>query len=202
MSNSVNRIFDDEPPVRKTGSKNDPTKLPLQIFALLICFGVPALVTALAPVSWVKFERHGDKVSAQAKVCLFFIIPYKTISVDPVVGFARDSKAGSVSVERRSGRPDKKVQSETQGFLVIRGENQEAQVQVTPHDLDSVLERSNAFLKNPQATELKMFVVANWKFSVFAGGLATLLPVFLLGCFAVVLGQGLFRRLGFPKTKR
>ena len=93
------------------------------------------------------------------------------------------------------------MESERQGFLVIHGESQEAQVPVTPFDLDSVLEQSNAFLKNPQATELSMFVVANWKFSVFCGGLATLLPLFLLGCFAFVLGRGALRRLGIGKGR-
>jgi hypothetical protein len=198
VSNSVNRIFEDEPPVRRTGSKNDPTKLPLQIFALLICFGIPALVTGLAPVSWVKLERHGDRVSAQARVCLYFFIPYKTYTIDPVVGVGRDFKGGSTRVERRNGR-NEKIQSEDQGFLVIKGENQEAPVPVTPFNLDSVLERSNAFLKNPQATDLKMFVVANWKFSVFCGGLAMLLPLILIGCFVYALGQGVMRRLGIGK---
>jgi hypothetical protein len=198
VSNSVNRIFDDEPPVRKTGSRKDPVNVVLQLFALLVCFGIPALVTALCPVAWVKFERHGERVSAQAKICLYFIIPYKTVTIDPVTGVGRDFKAGSVTVERRSGRTEKR-NSEDEGFLVIRGEGQEAQVPVTPYNLDSVIERSNAFLTNPQATELKMFVVANWKFSVFCGGLAMLLPLLLVGCFAFALGQGAMRRLGMRK---
>jgi hypothetical protein len=200
VSNSVSPIFDDEPPVRKTGSKNDPTKLPLQIFALLVCFGIPALVTALAPVAWVKFERQGERVSAQAKVCLYFIIPYKTATIDPVVDVGRDFKGGSTRVERRNGR-NEKITSEDQGFLVIRGESEEFPVPVTPHNLDSVLERSNAFLKDSQATELKMFVVANWKFSVFCGGLAMLLPLLLVSCFAYALGQGVLRRLGIAKKR-
>jgi hypothetical protein len=200
VSNSASPIFDNDPPVRKTGSRKDPLNVFLQFFALLVCFGIPALVTAFAPVAWVKFERHGERVSAQAKICLYFIIPFKTVTIDPVVGVGRDFKGGSTRVERRNGR-NEKITSEDQGFLVIRGESQEAPVPVTPFNLDSVLERSNAFLKDPQATELKMFVVANWKFSVLCGGLAMVLPLLLVGCFAYALGQGVMRRLGGGKKR-
>ncbi|RBP42673.1 hypothetical protein DES53_106382 [Roseimicrobium gellanilyticum] len=191
MSNSVSPIFNDDPPVRRTGAKNDPLNLFLQFFALLVCFGVPALVTALCPVAWVKFERQGERVSAKASVCLYFFIPFKTYTIDPVVSVGRDFKGGSTRVERRSGR-NEKITSEDQGFLVIKGESQEAPVPVTPFNLDSVLEKSNTFLKDSQATELKMFVVANWKFSVFCGGLAMLLPLLLVGCIVYALGQKLF----------
>lgn len=162
----------------------------LQVFALLVCFGVPALVTAMAPVAWVKFERHGERVSAQAKVCLYFVIPFKTFTIEPVTEVGRDFKGGSTRTERRNGRVEKH-ESEDQGFLVIKGasEGQEAVVPVTPFNLDSVLERSKTFLADPQATQLKMFVVANWKFSVLCGGLAMLMPLLLVGCFVYALGQ-------------
>lgn len=191
MSSSVSPIFDDPPAVRKTGGKKDPLNLFLQCFALLVCLGIPALVTALAPVSWVTFERHGERVTAKARTCLYFVIPFKSATIDPVVSVGRDFKGGSTRTERRNGR-NEKIQSEDQGFLVIRGENQEFAVPVTPFNLDSVLERSNAFLKDPKATELSMFVVANWKFSVFCGGLAMLLPLLLLGCIVYALGQKVF----------
>ncbi|QIF00063.1 hypothetical protein [Roseimicrobium sp. ORNL1] len=192
MSRSVSPIFDDAPQVGNTGGKKlDPLNLFLQFFALLVCLGIPALVTALAPVSWVRFERHGERVTAHARTCLYFVIPFKTATIDPVVGVGRDFKGGSTRTERRNGR-NEKVTSEDQGFLVIKGENQEFAVPVTPFNLDSVLERSNAFLKDPKATELSMFVVANWKFSVFCGGLAMLLPLILLGCTVYALGQKVF----------
>lgn len=191
MSRSVSPIFDDAPTVRKTGGKKDPLNLFLQFFALLVCLGIPALVTALAPVSWVRFERQGERVTAKARTCLYFVIPFKTATIDPVVGVGRDFKGGSTRTERRNGR-NEKIRSEDQGFLVIKGENQEFAVPVTPFNLDSVLERSNAFLKDPKATGLSMFVVANWKFSVLCGGLAMLLPLILLGCTVYALGQKVF----------
>ena len=50
--------------------------------------------------------------------------------------------------------------------------------------------KCEAFLKDPQATELKLFVVANWKFGVIAGGPATLFSVVYV--FGVVCATGMF----------
>lgn len=169
-------------------------------FAWFFCIGFPAIVTAIAPVSWIKYERHGDHVTATAKTCLLFVIPYKTVTVDPVTGFGDRTKSGSVSVYRRSnGRHDDHVKAEDEGFLVIQGPNQKAEVSVTPHDLESVQEKSDAFLNDPQATVLKLFVVANWKFSVIGGGLASSLLVLYLGGCVFAIGQWLLRLLGFGK---
>ena len=147
-----------------------------QLLGLLVFVGLPAFVTGIAPVSWVTFERHDDQVTATAKTCLFFFIPYKTVTVNPVTGVGDRFAAGTVTHERREGR-DHDAKSEDEGFLVIHGNKQAAQVPVTPFNLKSVLEKSEAFLRDPQGTELRLFVVANWKFSVIVGGLISLLTV-------------------------
>ncbi len=172
-----------------------------QSIAFVFCVLFPGGVTAVAPVSWVKFQRSGDRVTARAQVCVFFVIPYKTIVVDPVEGISDRFKGGTESRERRSGSSDRVTKSEDQGFLVIHGENQVAEVSVTPYNLKSVIERSEAFLKDPQATELKLFVVANWKFGVIMGGLTslmTVLYVFGVGCwFFMTIYKGLRGTLRF-----
>lgn len=147
-----------------------------QLLALAVFVGFPALATAIAPVSWIQFERRDGRVSATARTCLLFVVPYKTVTIDPVTGLGDHVITGSVHRERRPGR-DKLTKAEDEGFLVIRGTDQTAEVQVTPADLNSVIERSQAFLDDPQAGELKLFVVANWKFSILMGGLVSLLTV-------------------------
>lgn len=148
-----------------------------QLFVAFFCVAFPGFLTAVAPVSWVKFQRSGDRVTARAQVCMLFIVPYKTLTVDPVIGIGDRFVGGTESRQRRSGRSDRVTKSEDQGFLVIQGEDQVAEVPVTPFNLKSVIERSEAFLKDSQSTELKMFVVANWKFSVLFGGLMSLFTV-------------------------
>jgi hypothetical protein len=169
--------------------------------AWFFCIGFPAIVTAIAPVSWLKYERHGDRVTAQAKTCLLFVVPYKTVTVDPVIGFGNRTKNGSVKVYRRqsTGRYDDRVKTEDQGFLSIQGPDQTAEVSITPVDLPSVVEKSNAFLKDPQATELRQFVVANWKFSVFGGAFVSSLLVLYLGGCLFALGRWLLRLVGMGR---
>lgn len=147
-----------------------------QLLALGVCVGVPALVTAIAPVSWVTLERQEGRVTAVAQTCLLFVVPYKTRTVDPVTGFGDRFVAGTVTRERRPG-PDRETKSEDEGFLVIQGPGQSAEVPVSPVSLGGVLDRANGFLEDPQAAELRLFVVANWKFSVIGGGLISLLTV-------------------------
>lgn len=161
-----------------------------QLLALAIFVGFPALVTAIAPVSWIKFERQDGQVSVTARTCLLFFVPYKTVHLDPVTGIGDRFVAGTTTRERRTGR-DRVTKSEDEGFLVIHSSDQSAEISVTPFNIKSVTERAQGFLDDPQATELKMFVVANWKFSVIAGGLISLLTVL----YVVILVGGLVGKL-------
>src|SRR5262245_51468578 len=104
------------------------------LFALLVFVGFPALVTAIAPVSWVAFERHDGRVSANTRTCLLFVVPYKARTIDPVIGIGDRFIGGTVTRERRTGR-DVSTKSEDEGFLIIRGNDQVAEVPVTPFNL-------------------------------------------------------------------
>ena len=173
-------------------------KVLTQIFVLVVCIGVPALVTAIAPVSWLKFERNGQQVVAQAKTCLLFIIPYKTRMVESVTAIDSRIKTGSVTRHRRSG-PDKYTKSEDEGFLIIKGANQTAEVSVDPNDLESVTEKVNDFLQDKEEQELKLFVADHWTFSVIVGGIASLLTILYIGglCYGSI--RGILRLLGLVR---
>ena len=147
-----------------------------QVLAILIFVGIPALVTAIAPVSWIKFERQNGQVTATAKTCLLFFVPYKTATVSPVIGIGDRVHAGQVNRHRRPG-PDRQVKAEDEGFLAIHGNDTSAEVQVSPASLKAVVDQVDTFLKNDQAPELRLFVVTNWKFSIIGGGLISLLTV-------------------------
>jgi len=162
-------------------------KVVSHIIGLLFCVGLPVLVTAIAPVTWLRLERQGDQVSARAEVCCLFFIPYKTRVIESVTELGQRSQSGSYTQHRRSG-PDRYTRSEDQGFLILRGPTQEIEAEVTPHDIDAVEEKVEAFLKDPNAGGLKLFLVANWKFSVIAGGLVSMLTLLYVGgaVFALV----------------
>lgn len=163
-------------PDRKPAKESLTSKIVTQLVAVLFFVGVPVMITAIAPVSWIKFQREGDHIIAQAKTCLLFIIPFKVQTVDPVTSFSRRTIAGSITIERKKGT-DERHTSDSEGILIIQGPQQTVEVSVTPANLDDVLQKSNAFLKDAQGTELKIFAPANWKFSVIFGGLASCLTV-------------------------
>lgn len=183
-------------PSASSGKKSFAGAALRHLFGLLICFGLPALVTAIAPVSWLTFQRSGDQVVAQAKTCLLFIVPFRTATVSPVASVGDRTVTGPTTYERRPGQRDRERTPETEGFLAIHGPNQTAEVQVTPANLQAVEGKVNAFLQNPNASELKLFVVANWKFSVVAGGLVSLLAVFYLLGLLVAIFRQVLRLLG------
>lgn len=186
---------------KTTADSNKPTFLQWaipQLIAFVVCVGAPGFLTAMVPVSWLKFERKGDRVTAQAKVCVFFIIPYRTEHVAPVVAVSDREKSGSVTRHRRTGT-DRYTQAEDQGYLTIEGPDHSAEVLVSPHDLKSVMEKVTAFLKDSQPKELKLYVVANWKFGVIAGGLLSLLTVIWVIGVSISLVLMVLRPLGLAK---
>ncbi|CAN5830880.1 hypothetical protein BH11VER1_BH11VER1_04510 [soil metagenome] len=172
-----------------------------QTLALLIFIGILVMATAIAPVSWITFERIDGRVTARTQACVFFIIPYRTVQVDPVTRIDTRSRTGSTTLVRRSGHVDRTQKADDLGFLQIEGPTQTSEVPVTPFSLDSVQKKAEAFLADPQARELKLFVVANWKFSLIFSGLATVLFVIYLGCCLYVLGQWLLKLVGLGKTR-
>jgi hypothetical protein len=177
-----------------------------QIVALVFFVGFPAVVTWGVPVSWVRFERHDGQVSATAKTCLFYFIPYRTTTIEPVTGLGDRFVAGAVGRDRRSGSRGGKTKAEDQGFLVIKGNDQSVEVPVTPFNLDSVEDRCEAFLEDSDAAELNLFVVANWKFSIIVGGFLSMLAVLYFGTIAFGLILKLVHSfqwaLGIPADRR
>lgn len=173
-----------------------------QLLAVVVFVGLPGLLTAVAPVAYITLQREGTHVTARAQTCLLFIIPYKTASVDPVTHLRTRTAAGSITWERRRGTTDHYHQADTQGILAIEGPGQTAEVWVSPHDLGTVLGKAEAFLADPQATELKLFVVSNWKFGVIAGGLISLLTLLYAVGVAAAIGQALLRLLGLGRKAR
>lgn len=162
--------------------------------AFFFCVVFPGLVTAIAPVSWISFERQSDKVIAKAKICTLFFIPYQNKRIDPVVGVGDQFIAGKMG--RRTGNRDA-VRSEDEAYLVIHGEgDQFAKVPVSPVNIKSVTQKAETFLKDSGSTKLNLFVVANWKFSIFAGGLISLLTVLYVVGVTLSILQGLWRLVG------
>lgn len=187
----------------RTGKKSFGSIVISHILVIFFCVGFPAMVTGIAPVSWIKFERRNGQVSASARICLFFVVPYRTRYVSPVIDVGERFVAGTVTREERDRRTVR-TKSENQDYLMIRGNGQTAEVPVSPVSIKSVVRKAESFLKDEGATDLKLFVVANWKFSIIAGGLVSLLTVLYVFALIYQISLGFIRifkgHMGFRST--
>lgn len=83
----------------------------------LCCVGLPAFVTAVAPVTYLSFQRHENTVTATARICFFFVVPYATKSQTNVANVGTRHHAGTY--ERKPGETHH-VKSEDESFLVVQ----------------------------------------------------------------------------------
>lgn len=169
-----------------------------QFIAFLICVGFPGLWTLASPVSWVKLERQGESVSGSAKVCLFLVIPYRSLSVSGVREVETRASIPNTSntTPRKGSRPD------DQRYLVLRGDgDQVMEFPVADSSIQSVSEQTRTFVQDSTAPELKYVVVSNWPMSIFVGGGLCLLTLLYVLNAIVLLIQAVQRRCGVPPEK-
>lgn len=163
---------------------------------------MPAVVTAIAPVSYMRFEKQGDDVSFTANQCLLFCIPYKVHSIPKVKSVGNKVIAArSKTAEERRRTNSGRATIEGEASLIVTGEDdQSTAVPVSPVSIKSVTERAEAFLDSPNEKPLSMFVVANWKFSLIFGGLVSLFTVMYVVGIVVTIFMGLYRLAGFSRA--
>jgi hypothetical protein len=150
--------------------------------AIVFCVGFPAFVTWIAPVTWTTFTRHDGKVEMKAKVCMFFVLPFRRHELAEVTSIGQQTIAGTTSKFNGGTTEDQRrdVTSESEGFLLVQGHDQQVRIAISLSDLDDVRRKVRDFLDNPTAPNLKLFTVANWKVSVIAGGVTSLFTVLYL----------------------
>ena len=170
-----------------------------QLLGFAICVGFPALVSLFAPVSWVTLERTGESVSARARVCVLFVIPFRNLAVTNVTSVETrtyQAPASSKGTNRSTTQPD------PEGFLVIHGDGeQKIEVPTSTASVESVHDKVNAFLEDSQATKLKLFVVAHWIIGVVTVGFLSLMTLVYLFDRAVLLIRVVQRMCGVQEEK-
>lgn len=155
-----------------------------QVLGFFCCVGLPAFISAIAPVSVVHFERRdAERVSAELTTRVFYAFPYRRVKVEEVRSVGDRFHAGEV-IRNRDGSGRREQRAESESFLVVHGREGAAEVPVSPVNIRSVVERAQAFLTQPAQPELRLIVVANWKFGVFLPILLSpLLILYLAGIF-------------------
>jgi hypothetical protein len=155
-----------------------------QVLGFVCCVILPVFVSAIAPVSVVHFERRNDLIRAELTTRVFYAFPYRRVTVEEVRSVDDRFHAGEVIRDRdRSGRRDQRAEDES--ILVVHGRDGAAEVQVSPVNIRGVIEKAQAFLAQPAEKDLRLTVVANWKFGVVLPILLS--PLLILYVAGVVL---------------
>ena len=177
----------------KTGrEKSDPKpKYGLFEFVLggLFCVGVPALMTAMAPVSWLELRREGQQVNATVQTCIFFVIPYRTKELTDVRSVDSTVRVG----QRVRDNNHKEHTPESEGMLTLQSGNAESKlsISVSPASIDAVKRQVSSLIEDKQQTKTTLFTVANWKFGlIFAIPVCLLTVLYVVG-WSIWLGQTL-----------
>ena len=161
--------------------------------AILLCFGLPALATALAPVGRITLVRNGEAVTATTRTCLLFIVPFRTDRLQSVTKVDTRIKTGAMTSRTQGGRREY-LKADDTGYLQLSGPDGSAEISVTPHNLYTVRDEVRQFLNGSGPERYSRFVVANWTFSIVFGGIVCLLPIVYGACFAVATVQWLGRQ--------
>jgi hypothetical protein len=164
------------------------------IIVFLICFVFPGLVTAMAPASWITFDRTEKGVHSKTYTCAFFVVPFKIQQIDQVVGISHRERSGTTEKQRKFGRTTgKTVEVQGEGFLQIKGaDGQFIEVSVSPASLESVVTRSNEFLNSTNQASTTIFTIANWKFGGLMGGTLTMLTLLFVVGYTLQLLKWIF----------
>lgn len=187
---------------KKSGKRQQP-KYGLFEFLIggLFSVGLPALMTAIAPVSWLEFNRVEERVTAKAQTCLLFVIPYRTQELTDVKEVTTTFKLGDMQHRRRGD--NNQGRAESQGSVALHGPKQgEADgeiitVSVSPASTALVETKIKGFLADPQQKSLSVFTVANWKVGVIFAIPASLLTVLFVIGWSIWLGQTLAKPFQF-----
>jgi len=162
------------------------------LFGAIFCVGFPAFCTFVAPVSYLHLTRSDTSVTAEARTCLLFFVPFRVQRIEGVCEVDDRFHAGEYAKSDDGSR--RRVKAEDESFLILRSEHDSLELSVSPASIEGRIDRVEAFLNDAAAVELNLLCVSNWKFAVLAGIPMSMLTVlYLWGLFLALI------RLLIPK---
>lgn len=164
--------------------------------AVLFFVLLPAFVTLIAPVSWMRFERTDTGVRVDVRTCVFFVIPYRHEHIETVATVSKHWIAGKE--KRRKHGQRAVVRSMSEGFLDLAGPEAEISVPISSTSAKSVTERVQAFLNDSTRKSLSLVVVGNWIVGVLFGSIFSLLTIL----YIVAVCWGIIARIRTGRVVR
>jgi hypothetical protein len=156
----------------------------------IFCVMFPAFVTLIAPVSTLTLSWDGEQVEASTTRFVYLVVPYATTTLSDVR--SADTALRPAHTEPEPGRSSSTT-VEGEAHLQLSGPQGQLTIPISPINVESAQRSVEAFLAQPNRAGLRLLAVANWKFSVIAGGLLSLLTLlYVVGC-VLALGRWLVR---------
>lgn len=162
------------------------------------CVLLPGFCMLVAPLSVVRLSRAHGEVAAEISKRVWFVIPYRHLHVEGVTGVDSSFHSGTTNY---SYSDHEYTTSESSATLQLTGRSGTAEVEVSPANIDTARRKVRDFLDDPASEKLSLTVVANWKFSVIAGGFLSLLTLlYVVGVGGAFL-QSLWRLVRVPAAR-
>jgi len=160
------------------------------VIGFIFCVLFPAFVTLIAPVSTLTLSWDGEQVDASTTRFVYLVIPYATTTLSDIR--SADTALTPAHTERKPGRSSSTT-VEGEAHLQLSGPQGQLTIPISPINVESAQRSVEGFLAQPNRAGLRLLAVANWKFSVIAGGFLSLLTLlYVVGC-VLALGRCLVR---------
>ena len=203
-------------PVRRHDKRSTLKSVLVVLAFAALFFGFAGLITLAAPITSIELVRRGDgKVDADVWEYALWAVPFSQTTVrdvqkasdwaDHPQPSAIDGRTGSSNSATEGPR-----QVEVVGNLILTGADGEVSTYCSPENLSDVVRDVNEFLKarstqvgqsNDQGqsidqgqTSLKLWQVANWKFSVIIPAVVAVPGLLLIVGLYVDVFRSMFRR--------
>lgn len=145
-----------------------------QTIACLVFVGIPILLTYMAPLTSLRFDKTEQGVEAKVDRYLLMVIPWKHEDLVGVEAVRADITAAKhyrgTSEERRKGQRGYRLAT---AQIVLACGGMESAIQADPELAKQVEKEFADFKQADGVSELKYEIYASWWLSYVLGGVAT-----------------------------
>jgi hypothetical protein len=161
------------------------------LLAFLFFVLVPAGWTALMPVAWTSFSREGEVVTVTTHKHLLLVVPYTWQTLRGVSDLDIDYESGTWtrSISTRT-------KSEDKAWIVLTNGREKAVVPVDAEKVRDTASSMESFLRDQNWVSNSWFTYADFTFSLVAGGVVTLLPLFYFSLWGLKAWLAVRARFG------
>jgi hypothetical protein len=181
-------------------------KLITQLICVVLFIIVPVLVTAALPATWVTLERSAEgRVSATARTCVLFVIPWRTQHVADVSEVEAKTIRSDRTVSRRSSSYTQSnrglIHQDGEDELSVLGREGNLTVSISPASSDAARTKVQAFLDDASQHHSWTFTIPNWKFGLgFCGPFTLFSWLYIIGSTLAIL-RFFTRKLRGPRLR-